>query len=160
MNTNKKTAGLDIKAKLSATSKVLKNTEIDIKHKLSALWLVFMLLYIYTDFYTLYTPGKIQEMMSGVMDGGVGLIVTQVSLLVAAIAAIIPAFMIFLSLVVRAKANRWLNIILGILHIALGVYNLVGATWAYYIFYGISLTLIAILIVVYAWKWRNPEVQP
>ena len=157
MNTNKKTAGIDIKPNLSATSKVLKNTEIDIKHKLSALWLVFMLLYIYTDFYTLYTPGKIQEMMSGVMDGGVGLIVTQVSLLVAAIIAIIPAFMIFLSLVVKAKANRWLNIILGILHIALGVFNLVGATWAYYIFYGISLTLIAILIVVYAWKWPNPE---
>jgi hypothetical protein len=157
MNTNKKTAGIDIKPNLSATSKVLKNTEIDIKHKLSALWLVFMLLYIYTDFYTLYTPGKIQEMMSGVMDGGVGLIVTQVSLLVAAIITIIPAFMIFLSLVVRAKVNRWLNIILGILHIAIGVVNLIGATWAYYIFYGISLTLIAILIVVYAWKWPNPE---
>ena len=157
MNTNKKTAGIDIEPKLSATSKVLKNTEIDIKHKLSALWLVLMMIYIYTEFYTLYTPGKIQEMMSGVMDGGVGLIVTQVSLLVAAIIAIIPAFMIFLSLVVKAKANRWLNIILGILHIAIYVFNLVGATWAYYILYGISLTLISILIVVYAWKWPNPE---
>jgi uncharacterized membrane protein HdeD (DUF308 family) len=155
MNTNKKTAGIDIKAKLSATSKVLKNTEIDIKHKLSALWLVLMILYIYTDFYRLYIPGKIQDMLSGVMDGGIT--VTQVSLLVAAIITIIPAFMIFLSLVVRAKVNRWLNIILGILHIAIGVINLVGETWAYYIFYGISLTLIAILIVVYAWKWPNPE---
>ena len=157
MNTNKKTAGIDIKAKPSATSKVLKNTEIDIKHKLSALWLVLMMIYIYTDFYTLYTPGKIQDMLSGVMDGGVGLKVTQVSLLVVAITTIIPAFMIFLSLVVKAKANRWLNIILGILHIAIGVINLVGATWAYYILYGISLTLISILIVVYAWKWPNPE---
>lgn len=132
------------------TSRVLKNTEIDIKHKLSALWLVFMMLYIYTDFYTLYIPGEIQDMLSGVMDG---IIVTQVSLLVIAIITIIPAFMIFLSLVVSAKVNRLLNIILGILHIAIGVVNLVGATWAYYIFYGISLTLIAILIVVYAWKW-------
>ena len=154
MNTNKKTAGIDIKAKPSATSKVLKNTEIDIKHKLSALWLVFMMLYIYTDFYKLYMPGKIQDILSGVMDG---VKVTQVSLLVFAIITIIPAFMIFISLVVRAKVNRWLNIILGVLHIAIGVINLVGATWAYYIFYGISLTLIAILIVVYAWKWPNLE---
>jgi len=155
MNTNKKTAGIDIKAKPSATSKVLKNTEIDIKHKLSALWLVLMMIYIYTDFYTLYTPGKIQDMLSGVMDEGIK--VTQVSLLVVAIITIIPAFMIFLSLVVKAKANRWLNIILGILQIAIGVVSLVGATWVYYIFYVISLTLIAILIVVYAWKWPNPE---
>ena len=132
------------------TSKVLKNTEIDIKLKLSALWIVFMMLYIYSDFYTLYMSGKIQEMMSGAMDG---VEVTQVSLLVVAIITIIPAFMIFLSLVARANVNRWLNIILGILHIAIGVVNLVGATWAYYIFYGISLTLVAILIVVFAWKW-------
>lgn len=132
------------------TSKVLKNAEIDIKFKLSALWIVYMMLYIYTDFYTLYMPGKIQEMMSGAMDG---VEVTQVSLLVVAIITIIPAFMIFLSLVVGANVNRWLNIILGILHIVIGVANLIGATWAYYIFYGFSLLLIAILIVVYAWKW-------
>ena len=90
------------------TSKVFNNTEIDIKHKLSALWLVFMMLYIYTDFYTLYMPGKIQDMLSGIMDG---VEVSQVSLLVVAIITIIPAFMIFLSLVVRAKVNRWLNIV-------------------------------------------------
>jgi uncharacterized membrane protein HdeD (DUF308 family) len=155
MNKNEKTAGIDIKAKPSATAKVLKNTEIDIKHKLSALWLVLMMLYIYTDFYTLYTPGKLQDMLSGVMDGRIR--VTQVSLLVVAIITIIPAFMIFLSLVVKAKANRWLNIILGILQIAIGVVSLVGATWVYYICYVIALTLIAILIVVYAWKWPNTE---
>ena len=137
------------------TSKVLKNTEIDTKHKLSALWLVFMMLYIYTDFYTLYIPETIQNMMSGVMDS---VNVTQVSLLVVSIITIIPAFMIFLSIILSAKVNRWLNIILGILHLVIGVVNLIGATWAYYIFYGISLVVIAILIVVYAWRWPKQEV--
>jgi len=140
---------------INNTSKVLINTQIDIKLKLSALWLVYMMLYIYTDFYTLYIPGKIQEILSGVIMDGVE--VTQVSLLVVAIITIIPAFMIFISIVVRAKINRWLNIILGILHIAIGVVNLTGATWAYYIFYGFSLLLIAILIVVYAWKWPQND---
>jgi uncharacterized membrane protein HdeD (DUF308 family) len=157
MNTNNKIAGTDNKPKLSAMSKVLINTEIDIKHKLSALWLMLMMFYIYTDFYTLYTPGKLQGMLSGVMDAEMGFKVTQLSLLAVAIPIIIPVVMIFLSLVVRAKTNRWLNIILGILQIAIGVLNLVGATWAYYIFYGITLTLIPILIVVYAYKWPNLE---
>lgn len=132
------------------TSIVLSNTSIDIKIKLSALWLVFMVLYIYTDFYKLFVPGSIQEMLSGVKDG---VLVTQVYLLVSAVITIIPAFMIFLSLIVNAKINRWLNIILGILHLAIGVVNLVGATWGYYIFYGVSLIAIAILIVVNAWGW-------
>ena len=145
--------------KNKSTSKVLKNTEIDTKHKLSALWLVFMMLYIYTDFYTLYMPETIQNMMSGLtMDGT--LEVTQLSLLVISIITIIPAFMIFLSLVLSAKVNRWLNIIFGILHIVIGVVNLSDATWAYYIFYGISLVVIAILIVVYAWRWpQNDDVS-
>lgn len=131
----------------------IKTTDINIKLKLSALWLVFMMIYIYTDFYKMYVPGKIQEMLSGIMDG---VAITQVSLLVVAFITIIPAFMIFLTLVVSDKANRWLNIILGFLHIAIGVINLIGATWTFYIFYGILLILIAILIVVYAWKWRKP----
>ena len=145
--------------KNKSTSKVLKNTEIDTKHKLSALWLVFMMLYIYTDFYTLYMPETIQDMMSGlIMDGTME--VTQLSLLVISIITIIPAFMIFLSLVLSAKVNRWLNIIFGILHIVIGVVNLSDATWAYYIFYGISLVVIAILIVVYAWRWpQNDDVS-
>ena len=131
-------------------SMVLINTAIDNKLKLSALWLVFMMLYIYTDYYKLFVPGSIQEILSGLKDG---LLVTQVSLLITAIITIIPALMIFLSLILKATTNRWVNIILGILHMAIGIVNLVGATWAYYIFYGILLTVIAILIVAFAWKW-------
>jgi hypothetical protein len=136
------------------TSRALADKDIDIKHKLAALWLVYMMLYIYTDFYTLYTPGKLQEMLSGVMDG---IAVTQASLLAVAIVTIIPAFMIFLSLVVKANVNRWLNIVLGTLHVAIAVVNLVGATWAYYIFYGSALMLTAVLIVLYAWKWPKHD---
>ena len=136
------------------TPSSLTNTAIDIKFKLSALWLVLMMLYIYTDFYTLLVPGTMEEILSGYKDG---MIVTQVFLLVSAVVTIIPAFMIFLSLILKTKTNRWLNMILGILHIAIGAVNLVGATWGYYIFYGVSLTITAFLIVVFAWKWPKNE---
>ncbi|PKN97681.1 MAG: hypothetical protein CVU42_15435 [Chloroflexi bacterium HGW-Chloroflexi-4] len=112
-----------------------------------------MMLYIYTDFYKLFVPGSIQEMLSGLKDG---LVVTQVYLLITAIVTIIPAFMIFLSLSLKTKINRWMNIILGAIHLLIGVVNLIGANWGFYIFYGVSLIMIAILIIVYAWKWpRN-----
>lgn len=130
------------------------NTRIDIKFKLSGLWLVFMMLYIYTDFYTLFEPGSLQEMLSGFKDG---VLVTQVFLLVSAVVTIIPAFMIVLCLVVNARISRWMNIIIGIFHLAIGVVNLIGASWGYYIFYGVSLTLISILIVALGWKWPKNE---
>jgi hypothetical protein len=131
-------------------AKVLRNTKIDIKIRLAALWLVFMLLYIYTDFYKLYMPEKIQAIMSGLIDG---FEVTQMSLLLIAVITIIPAFMIYLSLILNNKVNRLLNIILGIFHVLIGVVNIIGASWYFYIFYGILLIIIAIFIVVNAWKW-------
>ncbi|WP_350292733.1 DUF6326 family protein [uncultured Croceitalea sp.] len=131
-------------------TKILKNTKVDIKIRLAALWLVFMLLYIYTDFYKLYMPEKIQGIMSGVIDG---FEVTQMSLLLIAVVTIIPACMIYLSLILRDRANRLLNIILGIFHLIIGVINLIGSTWHFYIFYGILLVVVAILIILNAWNW-------
>ena len=134
------------------TGRILEDVKINVKFEISALWIVLMMFYVYTDFYTLYTPGKIEKMISGVMEG---LPVTQMSLLIVAIITVIPAVMIFLSLVLKAKANRWTNIIVGMLHAIIGVGGLIGETWFYYIFYSIGLFLIALLIVWYAWKWPN-----
>ena len=78
--------------------KKLKNIKVDIKIRLAALWLVFMLLYIYTDFYKLYMPKKIQAIMSGVIDG---FEITQMSLLLIAVVTIIPACMIYVSLIFK-----------------------------------------------------------
>jgi len=65
----------------------------------------------------------------------------------------IPSLMVFLSLTLKAKANRWTNIIMGILHIAIAIGNVIGETWAYYIFGGIVEVVLLSLIVRYAWKW-------
>jgi hypothetical protein len=66
----------------------------------------------------------------------------------------IPSVMIFLSLSLKAKANRWANIILGIVYagIILGTF-LMGGAWAYYIFYGTVEIVLTGLIAWYAWKW-------
>jgi hypothetical protein len=65
--------------------------------------------------------------------------------------------MIFLSLALPAKANRWTNIIVGIFNIVVGVAGLIGETWAYYIFATIVEVVLLLLIVWYAWKWPKQE---
>ena len=132
------------------------DVKINVKMKLSALWVALMLLYIYADIFKLFMPGEIEKMISGRQGP---LPTTQGSLLTASILMIIPAAMIFLSFTLEPKVNRWANIILGVLYTCVNIGNLIGETWAFYIFFGVVEIVFTFLIVGYAWKWCNPEGQ-
>jgi hypothetical protein len=133
------------------------DVKISVKVKLSALWAALMLLYIYADIFSLYRPGQIAKMMAGQMGP---FPVTQVSLLVLAILMIIPAVMVFLSLVLTPRTSCWVNAILGVLYTLVNISNLVGETWAYYISSGVVEVLVTLLIVWTAARWPKREVQP
>jgi uncharacterized membrane protein HdeD (DUF308 family) len=135
----------------------MEDVKINIKMKLSALWVALMFIYIYADILFLYKPGEIEKMVEGFMGPFPA---TQGALLLASILMIPPAVMVFLSLTLKPKANRWVNIILGVLYTFVNIANLIGETWAFYIFFGIVEIVLTLLIVGYAWKWRNPEVSP
>ena len=136
----------------------MEDVKINIKMKLSALWVALMLIYIYADIlYLFFIPGKIEKAMEGFMGP---FAVTQTALLSAAVLVMIPAVMVFLSLTLKPKVNRWVNIILGVLYTFVNIANLIGETWAFYIFFGIVEIVLTLLIVGYAWKWRTPEVSP
>ena len=137
-------------------TRIFEDVKVNVKLKLSALWVVLMMLYLYADFFSLYRPGIIEKMISGLMGP---FPVTQVSLLTASILMAIPAVMIFLSLSMKPKVNRGVNMTFGILYTLVGISNLVGETWAYYISYGIVEIVITLLIVYYAWKWPKQERQ-
>ena len=132
------------------------DVKINVKMKLSALWVALMLLYLYADWFSLFRTGQIEEMISGRMGP---FPVTQGSLLSASILMMIPAVMVFLSLTLKPKINRWVNIILGVLYTFVNISNLIGETWVYYIFSGVVELVLTFLIVWYAWKWRTPEAQ-
>ena len=133
------------------------DVKISVKMKLSALWTSLMFLYVYADIISLLRPGQIEEMVSGQMGP---FPVTQGSLVTASILMMIPAVMVFLSLALKPRVGRWANIILGVLYTAVNIGNLVGVTWAYYLLFGIVEMALTLLIVGYAWKWRNPEGLP
>ncbi len=82
---------------------------------------------------------------------------TQVALLNAMILMMIPSVMVFLSLTLKAKANRWTNIIVGILYIVVVIGNVIGESWAFYIFGSIVELVLTALIVWYAWQWPKQE---
>ncbi len=138
------------------TTRTWGDVKIDVKIKLSALWITLMLFYIYADILGFYTPGNIDKISSGEI-GGVQ--ITEGFLFVMAIWMAIPSVMVFLALTLKANANRWVNVIAGILSIVvLGATFFVGDFSARYTFQAIVEGVLIALIVWYAWKWPKKEV--
>ena len=99
-----------------------------------------------------------EEIIAGFHDG---IPVTPEMQLVMAIAMVIPLAMAFLSLTLKDKANRWANIILGIVYAALSFVDPItfvaeqSAYSAYEILIGIVMVVFAALIVWTAWKSKQ-----
>lgn len=133
---------------------ILEDRQVPVQAKLAAAWTSLMFLIIYLDYFHLYMPGSIEDIRAGrvfVFD------ITQ-GFLVAGLAVVtIPALMIFLSIALPAKANRWTNIIVSVVNIPALLFNLAGAAWLHMIFGAVVEVVLLLLIIRYAWKWPQVE---
>jgi hypothetical protein len=130
--------------------------DIRVKMKLAALWASFMFLYIYVDYFGLYMPDHINNILAGkmwVID------ITPVILLAALASVTIPALMIFLSIALSAKVNRWTNIIVAAVYIPYTLFNLAGEAWIHMMFGAVVEVVLLLLIIRYAWKWLHIETR-
>lgn len=128
--------------------------KVSLKLKLAALWAGLMFLYIYVDYFALYMPGKIEDILKGrvfVFD------ITQGFLLAALASMTIPALMIYLSVSLPAKVNRWANIIIATLYIPYTLFNLAGEAWMHMLFGAVAEVVLLCMIIRYAWKWPSIE---
>ncbi len=133
----------------------LSETTVHVKLKLSALWASTMFLYIYGDLFGFFRKQTVAEIVSG----HAGFIGTQAGLLAASSSVAIPSIMVFISLVLRPRPNRALNVILGIAYTIIILSGMPGA-WLFYIFFGVIEATLTALIVWYAWHWPSEESQP
>jgi len=67
--------------------------------------------------------------------------------------------MVFLSLVMQARVNRWANILLGMFYTLVMVATMPGAWWFYIVLGCIEIAL-SLLIVWHAWKWPRQRSSP
>jgi len=130
--------------------------KINIKLKLSGLWIASMFLFLYVDLFGFFIPGFTEKVIAGEV-GHTGIPITQGFLLAVIILMMIPSLMIFLSLTLQAKANRWTNIVVGILKIVAVVGGMIGESWIYYIFASVVELVLLSLIIWYAWTWPKLE---
>ena len=129
---------------------VLEELRIPTQVKLAVLWASVMFMYIYVDVIGFYQPGNIEGILVGKAGG---FDTTQTWLLSVLMLMTIPALMVYLSLALPAKANRYTNIGLGAFHILLAAGTAAGASGAYYIFGSVVEAILLSQVVWIAWKW-------
>jgi hypothetical protein len=97
--------------------------------------------------------------MDPVKHGSIEL--TEGFLLFGSILMMIPISMVLLSRVLKYRANRGTNIIAGTFMTAfLTVTLFVAVPTMYYAFFSAIEIACTMFIAGYAWKWRNPEINP
>ena len=121
----------------------------DIKVKLSTLWIVIMLNLIFADILSIMIE-LVNKNTIDIFGNDV-----SITMAIAAIVTNIPILMIYLSRALPYKANRILNILAAFITI---IYVIGGGSLTphYVIIASIEVTLL-LMILWSAWKWSNEE---
>lgn len=129
----------------------MKDFEVNLKVKLAALWTAVTFCYLYGDYFELYTPEKVQSLLSG--DNVLN---SPMILLVASVIMVIPPLMIVASIFLRPKPNKWLNIIFGTMFTIMMLLIAIGSLtpwYSFYVFLAIVEAMLTAIIVWNAYKW-------
>lgn len=123
----------------------------DLGERISTLWIVVMFTMVFADILGMMMPGVLQAMSAG----QVGVPVTQGLLLVFAILLQIPIAMIFLSRILKPRANRWANTLAAVLTAAFVIGG--GSPYLHYYFFETVEIACMALIVWSVWSQRSLE---
>ena len=117
---------------------------------LSILWIFVILNMFARDIHELGRPGMLEQVMSGVVDG---VTITEELMLLGGIMFEIFLVMVVLSQVLKYRINRWVNMIMGLIAIAIVMMTNLSPDLDNLFFMIIEIiTLVAIIGI--AWRWK------
>jgi hypothetical protein len=133
------------------------DTRIDVKLVLSALWIAMLIVFAYVDIFGFFRA----DILRAALDGKVatmGVTIDQVFLVFTTVYILIPTLMVVLSLVLRPRVNRIVNIVVALAYAVSIIAACMGETWAYYFLGGAIEVVLLVAIVRTAWTWPRTQV--
>jgi hypothetical protein len=129
---------------------------VNVRIKLSALWAAMLFVFAYVDLFSLYRDDVRADLEAGELGG---FDVDQAFLLGTTAYVVIPSLMVFLALVLPARAARIANIALGVLYALSVVAGAIGE-WGYYVLGSAVEVALLAAVVYYAWTWPKGAQAP
>ena len=143
----------------TTTTRQYQDTQVDVKLVLCALWIAMMFVFAYVDIFGFLRA----DVLKAALDGKVattGFTINQVFLIFTLIYILLPALMVVLSLLLKPRVNRIINIVVSLLYIITIIGSAIGETWAYYFLGSLIEVILLVAIARTAWKWPPPQIAP
>lgn len=143
----------------TTTPRQYRDTQVDVKLVLCALWIAMLFVFAYVDIFGFYRA----DVLDAALEGNVATTafkVNQVFLTFTLIYILLPTLMVVLSLLLEPRVNRIINIAVSVLYMISIIVSCIGEQWAYYILGSIVEAILLAAIARSAWKWPPPQIAP
>lgn len=122
------------------------DTPVDIRLRLSGLWIVLMFIFAYVDIFGLFRA----EVLEGLLDGkiaGTPIEVNQLFLVVAVIYILPASLMVYFNLTLRPAISRRANVIVAAIYMVTVVLSCIGEESFHYLL-GSAIELVIFAIII------------
>ncbi len=122
---------------------------VNVRVKISALWASMLFVFAYVDLFSLYRADVRADIAAGELGG---FTISQSFLLGTTAYIVIPALMVFGTLVLRPRINRVVNIALSVVYALTIIGGAIGE-WNYYLLGSAVEVALLAAVAYYAWTW-------
>jgi hypothetical protein len=130
-----------------------------VKLVLCALWIAMLFVFAYVDIFGFLRADVLNAALDGKM-ATTGFTINQGFLTFTLIYILLPALMVVLSLLLKPRVNRIINIVVSLLYIITIIGSAIGETWVYYLLGSFIEVILLVAIARTAWKWPPPQIAP
>ena len=143
----------------TTTTRQYRDTQVDVKLVLCALWIAMMFVFAYVDIFGFLRADVLNAALRGKV-ATTGFTINQVFLTLTLIYILVPALMVVLSLLLKPRVNRIINIVVSAFYIITIIVAAIGETWVYYFLGSFIEVILLVAIARTAWKWPPPQIAP
>ncbi|TCM50115.1 DUF6326 family protein [Kribbella sp. VKM Ac-2568] len=129
---------------------------IDTRLRISALWVAMLFVFAYVDLFSLYRPDVRADLEAEKLSA---FDINQTFLFSTTLYIVIPSLMVYLTLVMRPRTNRVVNMIVAAGYGLTVIGSAVGE-WNYYILGSAIETILLALVIHHAWTWPKAASRP
>jgi hypothetical protein len=143
----------------TTTTRQYRDTQVDVKLVLCALWIAMLFVFAYVDIFGFFRA----DVLNAALDGKVattGFTVNQMFLTFTLIYILLPTLMVVLSLLLKPRVNRIINIVVSLLYMISIIVSCIGEHWAYYLLGSVVEVILLLAIARSAWQWPPPQIAP